>query len=273
MLFLKFDQPDMLLSKGIHKPIFSTCLCKAQIWDSDLITNLRMSYFHWIYFSNMLTCFSRVSLFETPWTVACSLPGFSVHGVLQARILEWVAVSSFRGSSWPRDWTHVSSFSCTGRQVLYHSCRLGSPTSPIPWRNRRAGKGPRESPMGALGWDFLHWVCLGLGGWLWGLTTGGPVLPAGQGPSHPSTACGHTHVLFMSLGWYVFISTVPLKKMGRIFYCWGVNLHWICGILPMAFREGNGHPLQYSCLGNPKDGGASWATVHGVAKRRTQLSD
>ena len=38
----------------------------------------------------------------------CSLPGSSVHGSLQARILEWVAISSSRGSSWPRDWTQVS---------------------------------------------------------------------------------------------------------------------------------------------------------------------
>ena len=37
--------------------------------------------------------------------------------------------------------------------------------------------------------------------------------------------------------------------------------------------EGNGNPLQYSCLENPKDGGAWWATVHGVAKSRTRLSD
>ena len=37
-----------------------------------------------------------------------SLPGFSVHGILQARIVEWVAVPSSRGSSWPRDWTQVS---------------------------------------------------------------------------------------------------------------------------------------------------------------------
>ena len=37
--------------------------------------------------------------------------------------------------------------------------------------------------------------------------------------------------------------------------------------------EGNGTPLQYSCLENPMDGGAWWATVHGVAKSRTQLSD
>ena len=33
--------------------------------------------------------------------------------------------------------------------------------------------------------------------------------------------------------------------------------------------EGNGNPLQYSCLGNPMDGGASWAAVHGVAKSQT----
>ena len=38
----------------------------------------------------------------------CDLPGSSVHGISQARILEWVAISSSRGSSWPRDWTHIS---------------------------------------------------------------------------------------------------------------------------------------------------------------------
>ena len=37
--------------------------------------------------------------------------------------------------------------------------------------------------------------------------------------------------------------------------------------------EGNGNPLQYSCLGNPMDAGAWWPTVHGVAKSRTRLSD
>ena len=37
--------------------------------------------------------------------------------------------------------------------------------------------------------------------------------------------------------------------------------------------EGNGTPLQYSCLENPVDGGAWWAAVHGVAKSRTRLSD
>ena len=41
-------------------------------------------------------------------SVGCSLPGFSVPGILQAKILEWVAISFSRGSSWPRDWTWVS---------------------------------------------------------------------------------------------------------------------------------------------------------------------
>ena len=43
------------------------------------------------------------------------------------------------------------------------------------------------------------------------------------------------------------------------------------GSIPGSGRsgEGSGNPLQYSCLGNPMDGGAWWATVHGVAKSRT----
>ena len=48
------------------------------------------------------------------------------------------------------------------------------------------------------------------------------------------------------------------------------------GLIPGLGRspgEGNGIPLQYSCLENPMDGGAWWATVHGVAKSRTRLND
>ena len=39
--------------------------------------------------------------------IGCSPPGSSVHGISQTRILEWLAISSSRGSPWPRDWTHV----------------------------------------------------------------------------------------------------------------------------------------------------------------------
>jgi len=48
------------------------------------------------------------------------------------------------------------------------------------------------------------------------------------------------------------------------------------GSIPRSARSpegGNGNPLQYSCLGNPMDRGALWATVHGVAKNQTQLND
>ena len=44
-----------------------------------------------------------------------SSPGSSVHGILQTRILEWVAMPSFRGSFPPRNWTHVSYVSCMGQ--------------------------------------------------------------------------------------------------------------------------------------------------------------
>ena len=49
--------------------------------------------------------------------------------------------------------------------------------------------------------------------------------------------------------------------------------HMIYAILVSANGEGNGNPLQYSCLENPLDGGAWWATVHGVTKSLTWLSD
>ena len=49
--------------------------------------------------------------------VNCSPPGSSVHGISQARILEWVVISFYGRSSQPRDWTSVS---CMGRWILYH---------------------------------------------------------------------------------------------------------------------------------------------------------
>ena len=52
--------------------------------------------------------------------VDSSPPGASVHGILQERILEWVAMPSPRGSSRPRDQTCVSYISCTGRWVPHH---------------------------------------------------------------------------------------------------------------------------------------------------------
>ena len=50
----------------------------------------------------------------------CSPPSSSLHGIFQARILEWVAIPYSRGSSQPRAQTQISCISCIGRQMLYH---------------------------------------------------------------------------------------------------------------------------------------------------------
>ena len=74
-----------------------------------------------IYIHCLCMCSSVIHWCQTLYKpMDCSLPGFSVHGLSQARILEWVAISFSRGSSWPRDQTRFSCFSCTGRWVLYH---------------------------------------------------------------------------------------------------------------------------------------------------------
>ena len=65
----------------------------------------------------------------------CSPPRSSVHRIFQARVLVWVAMPSSRGSSRPRDRTHVSYVSCIGRWVLYHLCHLGSPSGKgVAWK-------------------------------------------------------------------------------------------------------------------------------------------
>ena len=56
---------------------------------------------------------NHVWLFATPWTVVCQAP--LSMGILQATMLEWIAMTFSRGSSQPRDHTHISYVSCTGR--------------------------------------------------------------------------------------------------------------------------------------------------------------
>ena len=73
-------------------------------------------YMHAWVCAGVLSRFQCVRLLHP---MVCSPPGSSVHGILQARTLEWVAMPSSRGSSWPRDWTCVSCTSCIGRWVLY----------------------------------------------------------------------------------------------------------------------------------------------------------
>ena len=84
----------------------------------------------------ILSCSSEcvcVHVCEVTWVVSYSYPvdhrppGSSVQGILQARILEWVARPSSKGSSLPSDWPRFSYVSYIGRRVLYHWHHLGNP--------------------------------------------------------------------------------------------------------------------------------------------------
>ena len=66
----------------------------------------------------------------------CSSPGSSVHGILQARILECIAISSSIGSSWPRDRTLVSCIFCIDKQILYHRALR---EDPLHWHLYKTG--------------------------------------------------------------------------------------------------------------------------------------
>ena len=100
---------------------------------SPLTFVLLRTYYCW-YYSSLFLIFYRIlkNLLEKAIQGLClvaqssltlcnpldySLPGSFVHRLFQAGILEWVAISSSRISSWPRDQTCVS---CIGRQILYH---------------------------------------------------------------------------------------------------------------------------------------------------------
>ena len=109
-------------------------------------------------FHMIIVVFSRSAVsdsFASPWTVAHQAP--LSMGILQARILEWVAIPLSRGSSWPRDGTLIS---CIGRRVLYHPSLGEPPREPLPYgscyllRLVRAAVEPLECTWAAL----LHTV-------------------------------------------------------------------------------------------------------------------
>ena len=103
-------------------------------------------------------------------SVDCSPPGSSVHGIIQARIPEWVAFSYSRGSSWPRDYNRVS---CIGGQISLTLCYLGEKkmathSSTLAWKIPWTEEPGRLRSMGSLrvGHDwasslslftFMHW--------------------------------------------------------------------------------------------------------------------
>ena len=104
-----------------------------------------------------------------------SPPGSSVHGILQARILEWVTIPFFRGSSWLRNLTCISYVSWVCKQVLYHLQHLESPaaaakalqSSPT-LCNLIDGSPPRSAVPGILQARTLEWVAISFSSaWKW----------------------------------------------------------------------------------------------------------
>ena len=108
-------------------PLLTSCYTR-QYWSTAWGWETSVLVYSFSLFNVMITylphdcmCAKSLQLCLTLWDPSdCSLPGFSVHGILQARILEWASISSSRGSSWPRDQNQVSYITFIGRQVLYH---------------------------------------------------------------------------------------------------------------------------------------------------------
>ena len=96
------------------------CLCPPSTSDQSLSRRELYHLVEYGWFANTkasLSCNDVLCVFsQLCLTVCdhmdCGPPGSSVHGIIQARILEWVAISSSRGSSQPRNWTHISCGSC-----------------------------------------------------------------------------------------------------------------------------------------------------------------
>ena len=104
-------EPRGLLSMGSHRVRHDwSDLAAATKWINTFYLCspfiFKCSYFitYFVYAVLCLVAQSYPTLCDPPW----SLPGSSVHGILQARILEWAAMPSSRGSSQPRAWTRVS---------------------------------------------------------------------------------------------------------------------------------------------------------------------
>ena len=75
----------------------------------------------------------------------------------------------------------------------------------------------------------------------------------------------HSSTLAWKIPWMEEPGRLQSRGSLRVRHDWATSLSLSC------IGEGNGNPLQYSCLENPRDGGACWAAIYGVAQSRTRL--
>ena len=114
-----------------------------------------------------------------------SPPGSSIHGISQARIQEWIAISFSRGSSSPRDQTLSSCVSCTGNWILYHCTTWEALKNNKRSLTQRVGSGIWEQHSSAILLQDLAWCRLNPShqkAWL-----------APEDPVPPWLTWGHTH--------------------------------------------------------------------------------
>ena len=110
------DKPSL---GGNEKKFWRWRLMMITYWVNVVYaTELYTKLLQWWILLYFCCCCSVTKLCLTLWDpMDCNPPGFPGHGISQTRTLEWVAISSSRGSSWPRDQTPAS---CIGRWILYH---------------------------------------------------------------------------------------------------------------------------------------------------------
>ena len=185
--------------------------------------------------------------------VHCSPPSSSVYGILQARILEWVAISFSRGSSWPRDQTQVSHISgrrfnlCTTMEALKYKNTVSQKTSyrdtelqiqvltsKILREERKPSwkkKGEEAGEVGQKGWPYRHLLPPTDTQVLWDFSLGLqrredwnsalPEIRPDQNQNSSSLPGGGDQSLILSSGWRPFDQipasrTGGLEKQGRI---------------------------------------------------------
>ena len=169
----------------------------------------------------------------------CDLMDYTVHGILQARILEWEAFP------WSRDWTQVSRIA--GRFF----------TS---WATREAQIRSREDLI-SVQYKLARWTLVRN--------------KQNISPWKPASCSGLKCILqtqirqgFATSNQRGFPGSLVVKNLL-------VNVGDLGSIsgLGRSPGEGNGNPLQYSCLRTSMNRGAGWAVVHGITKSQTWLSD
>ena len=113
LIFFRIEGFDLLASQGTIKSLLQHCNRKHQFFGTQpsLWSNSHIcTCVQYMYTKSFQLCLCD--------TMDCRSSGSSVHGILQARILEWVVISFSRRSSWPRDPTHISCVCCFGRYIL-----------------------------------------------------------------------------------------------------------------------------------------------------------